>query len=106
MYMAAFGHTPFREIGRTQTTVRPYLTVQWWSGDDPDGWCNLLYQKLLSGQEKKSRDGDPASAAMNRSFITLSNAVSVLWAERKPDWNFSYIQVVVLEVVLQLLQDL
>ena len=35
------------------------------------------------------REGEPLSAAMRMSLVTLTSAVSVLWAERKPDWNFS-----------------
>ena len=43
-------------------------------------------------------EGDPASAVVSRSFVTLSKAVSVLWAERNPFFK----QVVVFEVVLKL----
>ena len=32
--------------------------------------------------------GEPVSAAISRSLVTLTRAVSVLWAEWKPDWNF------------------
>ena len=35
------------------------------------------------------REGEPASDDMRRLFVTLTREVSVLWAERKPDWNLS-----------------
>ena len=31
------------------------------------------------------REGEPASAVISRSFVTLIRAVSVLWEEQKPD---------------------
>ena len=35
------------------------------------------------------REGKPASDDMRRLFVTLTRAVSVLWAEWKSDWNLS-----------------
>lgn len=37
-----------------------------------------------------SREVEPESEVIRRSFVTLMSAVSVLWEGRKPDWNFSY----------------
>ena len=52
----------------------------------------MLWSTVSKAEDRSRRmrgDGDPVSAAISRSFVTLTRAVSVLWAERKPDWNFS-----------------
>ena len=45
--------------------------------------------KAAERSRRMRREGEPASDDLRRSFVTLTSAVSVLWAERKPDWNFS-----------------
>ena len=35
------------------------------------------------------REGEPESDDIRGLFVTLTSAVSVLWAVRKPDWKFS-----------------
>ena len=56
--------------------------------------CMRMRWSTVSNAAVRSRrmrsDGEPASAVISRSLVTLTRAVSVLWPERKPDWNFSY----------------
>ncbi len=56
-------------------------------------WFRSMWWSTVSNAAVRSRrmskEGDPESAAIRRSLVTLNNAVSVLWAVRKPDWNIS-----------------
>ena len=47
----------------------------WWS----------TVSKAAVRSRRMSRDGEPASADISRSLVTLARAVSVLWPGRKPD---------------------
>lgn len=51
--------------------------------------CSRMLWSIVSNAADRSRrirrDGEPASDDNRRSFVTLTSAVSVLWAERKPD---------------------
>jgi len=62
----------------------------------PVVWCrrfrSMPWSTVSKAADRSSSmrsDGEPASAVIRRSFVTLTRAVSVLWAWRKPDWNFS-----------------
>ena len=48
----------------------------------------MVWSKVSKAADKSRRmrrEGEPESAAIRRSFVTLTRAVSVLCAERNPD---------------------
>ncbi len=55
-------------------------------------WRRMLWSTVSNAELRSrriKRDGEPVSAFISRSFVTRTKADSVLWPERKPDWNFS-----------------
>jgi len=51
-------------------------------------WRRMLWSTVLNAAVKSRRIrrvGEPASAVIGRSFVTLTRAVSVLWPGRNPD---------------------
>ncbi len=50
-------------------------------------WCKVSKAALRSSKIRIDRE--PESAAINRSLVTLTNAVSVLCNLQKPDWRAS-----------------
>ena len=51
------------------------------------GVCHDPVSNTADRSRSIRREGEPASAAICRVFVTLTRAVSVLWAERKLDWK-------------------
>ena len=58
-----------------------------WSRFNKMAWSTVSNAAYRS--RRMRREGEPESDDIRRSFVTFTRAVSVLWAGRKPDWNFS-----------------
>ena len=58
-----------------------------WSLFNKMAWSTV--SNAADRSRRMRKEGEPESDDIRRSFVTLTRAVSVLWAGWKPDWNFS-----------------